>query len=62
MLKIIFIALIVAIIISTIIVSLTVICLAIISGKNKLEYKYVRNILDDEQERWVSEYCIKKRA
>ena len=58
MLKMIFIALIVAIII----ISLTVICLAIISGKNKLECKYVRNILDDEQERWVSEYCIKKRA
>lgn len=58
MLKMIFIALIVAIII----ISLTVICLAIISGKNKLECKYIRNILDDEQERWVSEYCIKKRA
>ena len=58
MLKMIFIAL----IISTIIVSITVICLAIISGKNKLECNYVRNILDDEQERWVSEYCIKKRA
>lgn len=58
MLKMIFIALIVA----TIIISLTVICLAIISGKNKLECKYIRNILDDEQERWVSEYCIKKRA
>lgn len=58
MLKMIFIAL----IISTIIVSITVICLAIISGKNKLECNYIRNILDDEQERWVSEYCIKKRA